>query len=333
MLLELIHQTGIVPKKASQAVYHSACPWCGGKDRFTIWGEENRYWCRQCQRSGDTIQFLRDFHGMSFPQAAEVVGKPVERFRSSFNSSPAQQEKSKPLHQWMPHPAELPSVTWCQTAERFLNSTKKKLPTNLEAIHFLQAQKGLTLTTIQTTEFGYNPKDRYARPKTWGLEGSKRFWIPAGLVIPYRKEGQIIKIRIRRFVTEEPRYVAIKGTGTLPSWYGRNPQHVVLVESDLDAILLAQEAGDLALYVALGSATYRPDIETMGLLQQAQRVFLALDVDEAGKRETQTWWAKHFPYAQPLSIQSGKDPSDAWGHGISLRDWVLQGIRNTHDAG
>lgn len=50
------------------------CPNCGGRDRFRVWPERGRYWCRQCRRKGDAIQYLRDFRGLSFIEAKQALG-------------------------------------------------------------------------------------------------------------------------------------------------------------------------------------------------------------------------------------------------------------------
>lgn len=64
------------------------CVLCGeGKDRMRVWpsqGETGRFWCRRCQRTGDAITYLREWRGLSFPEAARQVGKvldarPVQR--------------------------------------------------------------------------------------------------------------------------------------------------------------------------------------------------------------------------------------------------------------
>ena len=57
------------------------CPSCKGSDRFRVWPEQGRYWCRQCNKSGDVIQYLRDFRGMSFQQASKAVGKSLGPYR------------------------------------------------------------------------------------------------------------------------------------------------------------------------------------------------------------------------------------------------------------
>jgi len=55
--------------------YCGVCPACGGEDRFRVWPEKGRYWCRMCHCSGDSIQFLRDFHGYSFKDACRAIGR------------------------------------------------------------------------------------------------------------------------------------------------------------------------------------------------------------------------------------------------------------------
>jgi len=58
--------------------YACPCPFCGGEDRFIVWpvqGVGGRYWCRQCKRQGDLIQYLHDKRGLSYQEAAEMAGK------------------------------------------------------------------------------------------------------------------------------------------------------------------------------------------------------------------------------------------------------------------
>jgi DNA polymerase I len=54
------------------------CPWCKGTDRFRIWPNRDPYaivyWCRQCGKHGDVIQFLREKEGLSFREACEKAG-------------------------------------------------------------------------------------------------------------------------------------------------------------------------------------------------------------------------------------------------------------------
>jgi hypothetical protein len=90
---------GITLKRVSSTnggEYCSPCPDCGGDDRFRVWphrGPNGRFWCRQCDKSGDMIEFLRWQKGMSFKEACETVGKTLPQRRrivtdtSSFKDS------------------------------------------------------------------------------------------------------------------------------------------------------------------------------------------------------------------------------------------------------
>ena len=63
---------------------------------------------------------------------------------------------------------------------------------------------------------------------------------------------------------------------------GERSVRVMIVESELDAILLHQEAGDLVQVIALGSASARPEQDTVQILRDAETILLSLDNDPAG---------------------------------------------------
>ena len=86
--------------------YCSPCPACGGNDRFIVWpnkGENGRYWCRQCRKKGDLIDFLRWQKGMSFKEACEAVGKTLPQRRKVFTDT-SSLKKSKTPKEFQPTP-------------------------------------------------------------------------------------------------------------------------------------------------------------------------------------------------------------------------------------
>ena len=95
----------------------------------------------------------------------------------------------------------------------------------------------------------------------------------------------------------------------------------------LDGILLHNVAGDLATVFALGSAQARPDADTMKLLNDAERVLLALDTDRAGYTSW-LWWRQHFNKAVRWPVINGKDPGEAYKNGVDLRTWIMAGLIN-----
>lgn len=101
----------------------------------------------------------------------------------------------------------------------------------------------------------------------------------------------------------------------------------VIVESELDALLLSQEAGDLAGVVALGNAQAKPDRITHEALTRATVILVSLDTDTAGAKAAWGFWpATYGDKARRWPTPIGKDPSDAWGKGLDIGAWIQAGI-------
>ncbi len=54
--------------------YAGPCPLCGGRDRFRVWPERGRFWCRGCGASGDVVDFIMKLRGLSFKDACVHLG-------------------------------------------------------------------------------------------------------------------------------------------------------------------------------------------------------------------------------------------------------------------
>lgn len=181
----------------------------------------------------------------------------------------------------------------------------------------------------------------YAPRAAWGLPGVVRedgkpspLWIPAGLVIPFFHGTDVHRLRIRRTDPGDgARYVAVSGSAMGPMLIETERRASAVVESELDGLLLHQEAGDLAGAVALGSVTTRPDQTTDEAIRRADSVLLALDADEAGARESWGWWRMHYPMARRWPPVFGKDPCEAWRGGLDLREWIAAGIDDEAEHG
>ena len=106
---------------------------------------------------------------------------------------------------------------------------------------------------------------------------------------------------------------------------GETAKAVIIVESELDAILLHQEAGNLVTSIALGNAQTRPDMITDQLLKQAKIILVSLDSDQAGVKESWQWWANHYPNSKRWPPVKGKDPGEMYLSGVDLRIWVEAG--------
>jgi phage/plasmid primase-like uncharacterized protein len=62
---------------------HGPCFRCGGKDRFIVFLDSGRGWCRQCHWKGDSIQLLIDRDGLTFPEAKRQLGLDTDKAPSA----------------------------------------------------------------------------------------------------------------------------------------------------------------------------------------------------------------------------------------------------------
>ena len=250
---------------------------------------------------------------MTFTEAAKLAGKDPDQGI---------------LHR-EPRKAAFPPAAWSEKAERFVKRARKDL---LSAMPFLSA-RGIKQETVQRACLGWNPVDVYEQRLSWGLPEEHRndgrprhIWIPAGLVIPMLRDGQVVRLRIRR-PEGEPRYVVVPGSFMGPILWTTEIRLAVIVESELDGLLLYQEAGDMMNVVALGSAQGRPDDVTVRLLEHMDIILVALDFDEAGGKAAWQWWRKAYPEkVVRWPVPEGKDPGDYFKSGGSVRAWLSVGF-------
>jgi len=342
MILELVSQE-IQLKQVTGNEYAGPCPWCGGTDRLHIWPEDDRWKClgydegrNGCGKGGDAIQWLRDKRGLTFQDAADLVGKPTGDHSTGIlhHSTVAPTLKA-------PEPVDHPTGRWQDRAWSFLNWTQEQMDTESggKAEHWL-AMRGLNASTVHQAGIGYCPEDTYTDRAGWGLEPEasrygklKRVWTPRGIVIPWTFGGHIWRIRFRRPLTcaqaakGEAKYIQLPGSAN--GLYGARElatgKAAVLVESELDALLLKQEAGDLCVAVATGGTAGARRAKWIGMLATAPRVLIAYDADEAGERAAQ-WWKGTLPNGRIWRPLWG-DQTDMLKDGANLRDWLTEGLK------
>jgi hypothetical protein len=201
---------------------------------------------------------------------------------------------------------------------------------------WLLEKRGLTAETVESAGLGLNVKDCYFDRADWGLPPAtnpktgkaKKVWIPAGLVIPcFDGDGRVIRLRIRRNNPGDgQRYIVATGSCMTPVLAWGDQPTVVVVESELDALLLAQDAGDLVGVVAMGSAQAKPDGSLHKRLMAAECVLVALDADEAGKKAAWGFWCQYPGFRRWPCIHGAKDPNEQRLNGIAPRDWIIAAL-------
>jgi DNA primase len=324
-LLDLVEEMGWKPRRTSSGrggEYHCPCPVCGGDDRFMFWPQTNRYWCRQCKAKGDAIQFCRDFQKLSFRDAYAKAKKdlPGSSFQS-WNQPPD------------PSPIHLPSCSWQDKARAFTESSHQRLLVDKTSMELIM-KRGLSVDTIKNNQLGWNPVKMFHRRADWGLEETeKRKWmcLPTGIIIPIFENDAIRKLKIRKSEWKEGdsygKYYEVPGSSnTLPILGNPAIEVAVIVEAELDAMLVIQEAGDLCAAIVLGGAQKRPDSRMRQWLSERSLLLFALDFDDAGIQEFAYW--EQYPNLEPWPVPEEKSPGDYFQNGGSIRDWISSSIKN-----
>ncbi|MCF8026136.1 MAG: toprim domain-containing protein [Desulfobacteraceae bacterium] len=355
--MNVLEVTGDSLKKIGSArgsmEYAGPCPGCGGTDRFRVWPEkregEGSYWCRMCGKAGDLVQFFVDFQGMDYPTAFRAAGREPLKGQSSayYYRQAASKAVAGDMIKGATTPGEnlrshdTPVETWQVKARTLVDWSHKQLLKNNDALQWLK-DRGIGMNEIKSFSLGWLPgengKGCSFRPReSWGLpteykdNGKKKMlWIPRGLVIPMITANGVERVRIRRpnddIRTEKDiRYYTLPGSSMAPLVADNGKRAWVVVESDLDAILVAGTAGAVTNVAALGTASAKPDPETFGRLQASLRVLVALDSDEAGAKAFE-WWAKQMENARRWPVPDGKDPGEAYQAGVDILSWVMEGF-------
>lgn len=349
-ILTIVQDYGLSPKKHSTSnggEYCSPCPRCGGDDRFIIQPNHKggRYFCRQkdsCGTSGDAIQFLIDFTGKSFKEAADYVGKQLEDrpFTRRRHSHPIKVEDSGPFMEVSEK--LIPEERWRQQASAAVGAAHEILLENEERLKWLAA-RGIDMDAVKFFKLGWIENPKFYSLKKWGLpeelnekQNAKKLWIPKGYLIPqWNLEGRLTMLQVRMdelLPNNKMRYYPVKGSTVTPMIIPPEPSLPpertawLPVESRLDAIMVASHAGDILGTMAQGSNSANPCAEGIKLLDASPLILYGMDYDEAGLSSFKKW-RKRFKTTKLWPVPEGGDPGEyVQDHNGDIREWILAGL-------
>ena len=333
-ILDVMAEDGFRFKKACSTnnEYKGACPFCGGKDRFCVWPATNKYWCRRCEKAGDSIEYLRQFRGLGYLEACKTLGttpkkKGALRVIKSLSLSKKKEVEPKAVFE--------PPTTWQSRAMRLveranqslfflyeMSRDKSKEPADF-TLKWLKT-RGINPDTARQARLGWNDKTFYEPRGIWNLpiDDRDKVKIPRGLIIPlFSFDRRVIRLRIRQAGSLP--YVILAGSdATTPMIWVTGKKFIIIVESELDGLLIHQEAGDIVDVMAIGTAQAKP---SHAMLSKAETILISLDYDEAGIKECR-WWLKQYRQAQEWPVPEGKDPGEMFKYGYPIREWIELGI-------
>jgi hypothetical protein len=347
-IIEIIEAAGIIPELKAQTnggEWKSPCVWCGGRDRFTVWPNHpdsvtGKFICRSCQRAGDGIKLYMDLQHKTYSQACKNFQIPVK-----ISTDPVDLSSRRP-QTFEPRSARDVNETWQAKAEMQAFQACKHLlsPAGAKTRQYLMT-RGINADAIKNYRLGLISKQLSFDPETWGLDPAvhkKNIWLPEGITIPYFQDGKIIRIRVRQSRdVKTDRYILVAGSAIsfmrlqghgevsqsiIPAGGLQRPaSYALVVESELDAIMMNELAGDIITIFAAGSAQAKPGQTSYQFFTNAKKILVSLDNDMAGNQSA-PWWLKQFPRAEIFQCPAGKDPGEAYQAGYDLRAWVLSAV-------
>ena len=344
-LLELAQQAGINPKWVAGTAggeYHSACPLCGGTDRFYIQPNKQGkrcigyYVCRRCAIYGDTISFCIDIMGMTMAEALNCIGQdPVKLYLEPMHIN----AKPKSSSQQLIKPPDL----WISKAAAFVGYCHQQLLSNHIIIDVLE-KRGIPIEVIKIFKLGFSDKDWYCSRTDWGLQeelnetgNPRKVWLPKGIVIPtLEKSGLVVRIKIRRteFVIGDKfgKYIAVSSSMNGLNIYGDTSTSImVVVESELDAIAVIAAAGSDVFAIAIGGCKKDPDNVVKYYAENKRHVLIIPDNDDAGMDMPKKWQSLYssarernkLPEMTIKPTPCGKDIGEAYAQGLKIREFIL----------
>lgn len=309
------------------------CPWCQGTDRFHVWpySERAHYWCRVCERSGDAIQFLKDYCNLSFVEACQELN--IEPGNTVSHAAPMFFDDNPPCAKWQDFARSL-----IDKADHYLWSDQGQ-----SALSYLK-QRGFTGETIKNAHLGYIPLARDGKWFTrsfadWGLtdemlsekqKAKGNVKVPPGILIPWFGDGQIWKLAIKRFEATDSDMKYGQVVGSKDALYGsdnlQRNKPILLCEGEFDALSALQEAGDSITAIGTGSAAKgRLPLWIARIATYASQVLLSFDGDEAGS-DAATYWKDIFGEKAIPWPPYSHDINDMLRDGKDIRQWVQTGL-------
>ncbi|MBI5668027.1 MAG: toprim domain-containing protein [Chloroflexi bacterium] len=313
--------------------YAGTCPFCGGHDRFRVWPMPTvgspRFWCRQCNRTGDVIQFIMERDGVEFKTALERLGLGAS---PSYSVTYQRPRSASSPRVWKENAQAigLQDTAWQQAAAEFCRiSTDQLWSADGQPARNYLYERGLTDGVIEAAQLGYNP---HTQTQYWG---SVAVWLYSGIVIPWINGGNYWKVNIRRRPSQlkpnEQRYMQAKGGGN--GLYRASQVApgctVVITEGEFDALCIcaALESSklDSVVPVATGSTGGSRLLNWVATLAKSDRMLVAFDADDAGDNASR-WWQDVFDDKAARLRPTRHDVTDMFKAGDDIVAWISDAL-------
>ena len=303
----VISAYGVTLRPMGQALV-GRCPFHAdhGRPNLYVYPATQSFYCYRCGVGGDVIRFVENIEGIDFAAAVErLTDLPVS---------------SRPRHRTPVTSSRRRSL---DDAERTMLAAAvdiyhDALLADRPALAYLH-HRGLSLATIRRYRLGYVQGDELIRhlwqrrlslavARRVGLLRHDHEFLQDRIVIPALQDGQPVWLigRALHCPLNAPKYLGLPGPKPLLGWdEARHEPGVYVVEGPFDWLTMRQ--WDLPALALVGT---HASPEALQALARFQRVYLALDNDDAGYVATEKLLASLGHRAVAVHLHDVKDVAD-----------------------
>jgi hypothetical protein len=312
------------------------------RDGFRVQPGQKRWLCRNCTdgKWQDAIALVMRLESLPFGEAVQrLVGN---CFLAAPEQIPPSSESTStpPSKAWQKRASEISlraqELLWSPAGSQVISwempdpHTGQVQTARLSPLDWLQ-ERGLKDETIQKFQLGWIPRNARDDTRQWGMAG-KPVFLSQGITLPGLVGETCWYLKVRR-PRGKPKYLHVRGSR--PALFITNDlaAHgtILFCEGEFDALLLAQEAGELAGIATFGSASQHLDVAAWGwYMLHARRFLVAYDMDgksESGANGLLT--LRHAIRANIPQLQpKDKDLTDFYKSGGDLHHWLTFWLTN-----
>jgi DNA primase len=306
------------------------------RDGFRIQPQQKRWLCRNCTNGKwqDAIALIMRIEQLPFGEAVQCLTGDFSATLHVQNAPPIEPISLPPDPAWRKRAEEIISraqeLLWSPAGAQAITWDTPVTDNclRLSPLNWLR-QRGLKDDTIQKYRLGHIPHNAWDTAQNWGVSG-KPIFLPRGITLPGMVGEVCWYLKVRR-PQGKPKYLHVRGSHPALFMVNDLPTHetILFCEGEFDALLLAQEAGNLAGIATFGSAAQHLDVADWGwYLLNARRFLVAYDMD--GKSEAGASGLLNLHHAVRANIPqlqpADKDLTDFYKSGGDLRHWLTSWI-------
>ena len=302
---------GITLRPAGQALV-GRCPFHAdhGRPNLHVYPATQSFYCYRCHIGGDVIRFVEQIEGVDFTAAVQRLTD-TNALMPSVHRPPCTSSKRRRLD-------DAERVVLAAAVDVYHAS----LLADPAALAYLHA-RGLSLDTLRRYRLGYvQGRELLPHLRQQGLSVAaarcvellrhNREFLHRRIVIPAFQKGQPVWLigRALHGNPNAPKYLGLPGAKPLLGWdEARHETEVYVVEGPFDWLTLRQWG-----LPALALVGTHASPEALQLLTRFERVYLALDNDDAGRAATEKLLMRHGRRAVPVYLHDVKDVADLAPH-------------------